>query len=195
MTAQRSRRPQRSTTWRRDSSERASDAGRGTAHAALVVAALATVLGLSGCAAGFSPARLVGQTDREVGQRLGVPTGRHALPDGGTRLEFATGPFGRHTWMLDLDAQGRVARSEQVLGEQQFSQVRDGMTRDELLRLIGRPGETRHGGRAGGEVWNWRFPTNDCLWFELGMIDGRVRAPGYAIDPRCDAPNDARSSS
>jgi hypothetical protein len=165
------------------------------ASPAFAGSALLAALALTGCAAVLSPEGLVGRSDREVGQQLGSPTGRHTLPDGGTRLEYATGPFGRHTWMLDIDAQGRVARSEQVLGEQRFAQVREGMTRDELLRLIGRPGETRHGGRAGGEVWNWRYPTNDCLWFELGMIDGRVRAPGYAIDPRCDAPSDARSSS
>ena len=159
-----------------------------------VAAALATALLVGGCAAYGPSASVVGQPIAQAERDLGPPTARYPMPDGSTRVEFARGPFGRHTWMLDVDAQGRVVRSEQVLGEARFQSVRDGMSTDELLRLIGRPGETRPGGWAGGEVWNWRYPTNDCLWFEVSVRDGRVKAPGYAIDPRCDPPSDGWSS-
>jgi hypothetical protein len=45
------------------------------------------------------------------------------MPDGTQRLEFARGPFGRHTYMVDLDAQGRVANVEQVLDARHFARV------------------------------------------------------------------------
>jgi hypothetical protein len=94
--------------------------------------------------------------------------------------------------MVDLDAAGRVSSARQVLNEASFADFQaraPGMSRDELLRTLGRPGERRHGGWQGGEVWSWRYPTNDCLWFESSIgADGIVRDGAYGIDPRCDRP-------
>lgn len=123
----------------------------------------------------------------------GQPTARYALPEGGTRLEYATGPYGRTTWMVDVDGAGRVVRSRQVLTEAEFLalQSASGLTRAALRRWIGTPGERRHGGRPGGEVWSWRYPTNDCLWFQASVADdGTVTGASYGIDPRCDGPNE-----
>jgi hypothetical protein len=144
----------------------------------------------AGCASYAPPADLVGQPMASVQQRLGPPTSVYTMPGGATRVEYARGPAGRHTWMLDVDAAGRVVGREQVLTPERFAQVRDGMSADEVRRLIGRPGETRSGGYHGGEVWNWRYATNDCLWFELSIVDGRAKGAAYAIDPRCDPPSD-----
>lgn len=131
----------------------------------------------------------------EVLRDWGRPTARHALPAGAERLEYASGPYGRTTWMIDLDASGRVEQARQVLNEAEFMQVQlrsaSGLTGDELRRWIGRPGERRHGGWAGGEVWSWRYPTNDCLWFQVSVsAGGRVTGGAFAIDPACDAPAD-----
>jgi hypothetical protein len=149
---------------------------------------------LSGCAAFAPPDIHAGQTEAEVRSVFGVPTGRYAMPGAATRLEYATGPYGRTTWMVDLDAAGRVTRARQVLNEASFIDFQaraPGMSRDELLRTLGRPGERKHGGYAGGEVWSWRYPTNDCLWFQSSIgDDGVVRDGAYGIDPRCDAPAD-----
>jgi hypothetical protein len=160
--------------------------GRGWVGATVVAASALVV----GCAGYAPPSDAVGRPITTVEQGLGPATARYPMPDGTTRVEFARGPLGRHTWMLDVDMGGRVLRSEQVLTAERFAQVRDGMTADEVRRLIGRPGETRSGGFQGGEVWSWRYHTNDCLWFELSILDGRARGPAYAIDPRCDPPSD-----
>jgi hypothetical protein len=54
---------------------------------------------LAGCA-GFGPPDIrPGQTEAEARASLGPNTGRYAMPGGVTRLEYATGPFGRTTWM------------------------------------------------------------------------------------------------
>ena len=102
-------------------------------------------------------------------QTWGAPTARYALEAGAERLEYASGPFGRTTWMVDVDAAGRVTRARQVLNEAEFLAVQSApvLNRHDILRWLGTPGERRPGGWAGGEVWSWRYPTNDCLWLSL----------------------------
>jgi hypothetical protein len=147
----------------------------------------AILAGLVGCAA-YGPGDLrAGASEAELMQSLGPPTSRYVMPDGSTRLEFARGPYGRHTWMVDLDAAGRVARWDQVLHELNFMTILPGQTRDEVLRNIGRPGE-RAGMRGDGQIWSWRYPTNDCLWYQVSLDSkGIVTSAGIGPDPRCDA--------
>jgi hypothetical protein len=151
--------------------------------------------GLAGCAV-VAPA--TGTTQAEVLKRWGAPTSRYTLPANSVRLEYATGPYGRTTWMVDLDDQGRVSQARQVLNETEFlavqTQAAHGMSRDDLLRWIGRPGERRRGGWPGGEVWSWRYPTNDCLWFQVSISDaGAVRDGAFGLDPMCSSPADAHN--
>ena len=135
-----------------------------------------------------------GQSEAEVRQRFGEPTGRHRLDGGRTRLEFASGPMGRETWMVDLDAGGRVSAWHNALEEWRLHALQQrlaqppALLRDELLRTLGRPGERGSGGwLAGGELWSWRYTTNECLLFQATLaVDGRVRDAGFNIDMRCD---------
>lgn len=132
----------------------------------------------------------------EVLGTWGSPSARYALPEGGQRLEFATGPYGRTTWMMDIDHSGHLVQARQVLNEAEFLRVQSAanLRREDLLRWLGTPGERRRGGWPGGEVWSWRYPTNDCLWFQSSVADdGRVTGSAYATDPRCDGPNDSRN--
>lgn len=135
----------------------------------------------------------VGQTEAQVQQAMGAATGRYALPSGVTRLEFARGPAGRTTWMVDLDASGRVTAFEQVLHEASFLRATAGMSTDELLRLFGRPAH-RAIDQGRRETWYWRYPTNDCLWFNVTFSpEGRTLAGGgYMTDPSCDFNDSAR---
>ncbi len=151
----------------------------------------ALALWLSGCV--VTPPGM-GSTEVEVLQRWGQPTARYPLGSGGLRLEYATGPFGRSTWMLDLDAGGRLVGAEQVLTDsslQAFQARAPGMPRDELLRTLGTPGDRRGGGRQGGEIWSWRYETNECFWFRVSIgDDGLVRDGGFYPDFGCDVPSD-----
>jgi hypothetical protein len=152
--------------------------------ARLIATATATAALLGACAIPFKP----GQTEAEVIAAAGPPTGRYVMPDGTRRLEYATGPMGRHTWMVDLDAQGRVQQVEQVLSEMTFLKITDGMARDDVLRLIGRPAH-RQREWMNKETWFWRYPTNDCLWVGVTMLppDWKVQhGAGYLPDPICD---------
>lgn len=152
---------------------------------------------LAACAAFAPPALPIGASADEVQRVFGPPTGRYELPGGGTRLEHARGPMGKQTWMVDLDAQGRVTRWWQALTEERlnaFMAIAPGMPRDELLRTLGRPAQVQHGGWTGGELWSWRYETNECLWFQAQVGDDRrVVSAGFGIDWRCDAGDRARS--
>jgi hypothetical protein len=158
------------------------------------VGGLVLLVVLAACAA--APGPQPGQSRESVLQTWGPPTGRYALPEGRERLEYATGPWGRVTWMIDVDGAGRVLGATQVLNERHFADFQarvPGMEPAEVLRELGRPGERRKVGWQGGETWSWRYPTNDCLWFQVSFDKAlRATSAGYGIDPTCDAPSERR---
>ena len=167
-------------------------AGNVAARTAAATAALAVLLSLGGCA-GYSPASLpVGATTAEIAARMGPATGRLALAGGAQRLEYARGPYGRHTYILDLDAQGRLVEWEQVLVEAKFNAIRTGMAQGEVLAAIGHPSEQRRvGWPAAGTVWAYRYETPFCQWFQLSLdAAGKVTDTGYGPDPMCSHDGD-----
>ncbi len=155
-----------------------------------VVAGALASLCLAACAA-FAPVTIVpGQAEADVVRALGPVTARYAMPDGTTRVEIARGPLGRQTYMIDVDAAGRVLRGEQVLDERHFAEIVDGMTEAQVLRRIGRPAERQPVGFVGRVVWSWRYENNLCLWFRVTFgPDGRtIGGGGYLPDPLCEPP-------
>lgn len=155
-------------------------------HRALVPVLSASLL--AGCVNMSSPTILApGASAEAIRARLGEPTGRYAGTDGGQRLEYARGPYGRQTWMLDVDAQGRLLKATQVLTESTFATIKAGMTRDEVLKLIGRPGNVGYVGWQKQTVWNYRYDSPFCQWFQVGLSPaGVVQDTGFGPDPLCD---------
>ncbi|MBW6494849.1 MAG: hypothetical protein K0B16_09900 [Burkholderiaceae bacterium] len=151
-----------------------------------LIGQMALAAALAGCA--LNPASLrPGQSEAQVRAALGEPTGRYQLPSGGERLEYALGPYGRATWMVDLDEHGQVSRWAQVLQDSYFAQIRDGMSREELLLLLGRPAD-RAPEWQNRETWSWRFETYECEWLRVTLsAEQRVVGGGsIMIDPMCD---------
>lgn len=123
----------------------------------------------------------------DVTASLGAPTARY--PRGsGERVEFARGPFGKHTFMLDFDAQGQLVSWEQVLTEPKFDAVRTGATRDEVLFALGHPAESKPLPVQGRTLWSYRYDAAFCKWFQVGLdsTTGKVVDTGYGPDPLCD---------
>lgn len=154
---------------------------------ALVGAIVVGVAALSGCT-GYSPAGLPrGATVAEVVSALGPPTGTTQAPQ---RLEFARGPAGRHTYMVDFDADGRMRSWEQVLTEARFFEVLPGQTQDQVIQRLGRPSTTFPIGRQHIMVWNYRYESPFCQWFQVSIGTapdtlGRVTEVGFGPDPAC----------
>lgn len=160
---------------------------RRPAWTSLVLAIVACVTLLSGCA-GYSPEGLPrGATVADVIAAMGPPTGTSQAPQ---RLEFARGPYGKHTYMVDFDADGRLLSWEQVLTEKNFLQVLPGQSQDDVLKRLGRPSTTFPIGRQHIVVWNYRYESVFCLWFQVSIGTapetlGRVTEAGFGPDPIC----------
>lgn len=153
-------------------------------NAAACAALLASAL-LAGCAT-YSPQALrPGMTADQVVAAMGPPNARHAQPGGGARLEYARGPMGLHTYMVDLDAQGRMTGWEQVLDDAHFNAIRPGISVQELQRQIGRPSAILPGGYQPGQVWSYRYDSLWCNWWQVSVVDGVVGSGAYTPDPRC----------
>jgi len=148
------------------------------------------LLALGACA---TPGSLPAGSGIDVA-RSGIqsPTGQYSLPNGGTRLEFARGAFGKETWMLDYDAKGTLVSSQQVLTEANFANITPGMTADEVRMRLGRPAHVFGAGWQDHlQIWNYRFAGGDCVWFQVSIRDAdhKVREAGIGQDPACDGPN------
>jgi hypothetical protein len=135
----------------------------------------------------YGPGRLApGQSEADARRELGEPTLRAALPNGGTRLDYARGPFGKHTWRVELDASGKVSSVGQLLTDRNFETLRPGWSKNEVLGVLGPASETRVGWRGVGEVWSYRYESVFCRWFQVWLVDGQVREAAYAPDPICE---------
>ncbi len=152
--------------------------------------ALAALLGA--CALGpYSPRGVPpGASRDEVLRVMGPPTATYTMPDGHVRLEYSRLPAGRHTFMVDLDAAGRMAHWENVLDEAHFAAIRPGMTTADVLRMIGPPTFTAwYRLPTPGITWNYRFETiQRCIVFQLAFdaASGTVLEGGaYPSDPGC----------
>jgi hypothetical protein len=160
--------------------------------AALVCLAIAC-LG-AGCAATGLQSLPAGSSTDEVLQRAGPPTAKYERA-GQQRWEYASGPAGQFTWMVDVDAAGKVLGVNQVLTEADFARVQPGETTDELRWQLGRPSETR-GIWRGASLWGYRYFSNACFWFVVTVEPtGVVRDSGYVPDPTCEAGKGDRSGS
>jgi outer membrane protein assembly factor BamE (lipoprotein component of BamABCDE complex) len=159
-------------------------------HVRLIAASLAALLG--GCALGsYSPSGVpAGASREEVLRIMGPPTAVYTMPDGHQRLEYNKMPAGKQTFMVDLDAAGRMAHWENVLDEDHFAAIRPGMTRADVLRLIGPPTfSSQYRRPEPGITWNYRFLTiQRCVVFQLAfsVATGQVLEAGaYPPDPGC----------
>lgn len=149
-------------------------------------------LALAGCMS-YGPGPLqAGQTADDAIARMGEPTARYPRTEGGTRLEFARGPMGKHTYMVDVDGGGRIASIRQVLDEKTFATLEPGMTREEVLYRIGTPSDRMRIARQNIDVWSYRYFVNFCQWFQVSMdiTTGQLRERGYGPDPMCEAGGD-----
>lgn len=153
---------------------------------AMMAAGVAAML--VGCA-GYGPGQLApGTAVTEVTARMGQPTNEYRQGDGSRRLEYARGPYGRHTYMIDVNPQGQVTQWQQVLTEKNFESLPNGLSQAELMYRLGRPSHEMSIPRRGERVWSYRYEAIFCQWFQVSLDNaGKVTSTGYAPDPLCDA--------
>ena len=116
---------------------------------------------LAGCAANpFNGYNIQPGTSRdEVLARMGPPT-RVVRLAGGERLQYSLQPFGRHMWIVDFDAAGRVVQAGQMLTEANFNKIQPGWTRDDVERDFGPPAWVDRVASWSGTVMTYRWKDN-----------------------------------
>jgi len=155
---------------------------------ARLLGACAIAITLLGCAHSYGPGDLApGASSAQVIERMGPPTGRYALPGGGQRLEFARGPYGKHTYMLDVDASDKLTKVEQVMTEAKFLTLQIGMSEQEVLSTIGHPADVRFLPRQQHKLWSYRYDTPFCIWYQVSIAaaTNQVAELGHNMDPAC----------
>ena len=124
--------------------------------AKVLLAAAASML--AACAT--PPSLAPGTTLDQARAKLGNPTGSYSLTGGGTRLQYSNQPFDQSVWNADFDAQGRLARVEQMMSDAAFSKVQSGKdTQDDVLRDFGRPADTFFYKLRDESAWMYRYFT------------------------------------
>ena len=119
------------------------------AAAALLVSACA---GYGG--AGLKPGIA---TEGEVRATMGPPAMELRDSDGTRHLYYPRGPLGNQTYVADLGSDGLLREVRQVLGDDTFNRIQQGMTGEEVLRRIGPPREKMHFANLRQTAWDYKF--------------------------------------
>jgi len=149
--------------------------------AAIVFFMLWVAITATGCA-GYAPsAKLIGEPREALIQTLGQPE-RENVIEGKKTLHFPRSPAGSHTYFVYLDDEDRVTGWEQVLTEVRFNQVTPGMTKDQVIDLIGVSRITHGLARDRGYVWHYRYFNQQCKSFVIEFAkEDIVRNADYRI--------------
>ncbi len=133
----------------------------------LRVFALAGAALAAGCA-GFNAGSLRSgvSTLPQIEAALGAPAMVWKNPEGTQQLAYPLGPSGTQTFMVFVGADGKLQRITGVLNEAQFGLVRAGMTKEQVLRILG----------PSGALWTQTFPrTNTLAWTWLYCAPGNFQ--------------------
>lgn len=118
---------------------------------------VALAVSLASCAVDGYNLRPGVSTAEDAVRSMGEPAMEFANPDGSRSLAYPRGPLGVQTFMVDLGRDGRVLAVRQALTDETFNRIRPGMTQDEVLRLIGPPGDYMEFPRMRQVSWEWRY--------------------------------------
>ena len=88
---------------------------------------------------------------------LGPPAGEYANADGSRTLAYPQGYYSGQTFLADVDRSGTVRGVRQALVEESFQRIDPGMTRDDVLRLIGPPVDSMAFPNRREISWEYRF--------------------------------------
>ena len=117
---------------------------------------------------------------------MGPATMEWQDPDGSATWEYARTPGGIVNYMIDFDPDKIVRNVRQVLTEENFARVVEGMTRDQIRRLLGQPASEQYYSLKREYVWDWKTKTDGAYnyFFDVYFDEsGRVTRTGTHYYP------------
>jgi hypothetical protein len=135
----------------------------------------------------------------EVVASMGEPAMVWKNPDGSLQLAYPRGPAGTQTFMAYVGPDGKLQRIEGVLDMAHFARIQAGMSKEEVLRVLGPPGPlwTQTYSRSNTLAWSWLFCDSSSLenFFDVmfdattGVVRSTEQRPNYqgrlGIQPTC----------
>ena len=127
---------------------------------------------LIGACAAYSGYGLKPGVDRleNVLNVMGQPAMRWQNEDHSTQLAYPRGPMGFQTYMAYIKSDGKLRQIENVMNQKNFARIQTGMTKDEVLRILGPSfsGWTAYFKARDELAWEWRY----CdAWNEAARFD------------------------
>ena len=134
---------------------------------------------LGGCAAYNGQGLKPGEDRLEsVLHIMGQPAMRWQNADGSVQLAYPRGPMGFHTYMAYIGPDGKLRQIENVLDQKSFARIRAGMTKEEVLYILGPsfPGWTAYFKARDELVWEWRYcdALNEAARFDVLFDDSKA---------------------
>ena len=101
---------------------------------------------------------------------MGQPAMRWQNPDDSVQLAYPRGPMGYHKYMVHIGSDGKLRQIENVMDEKTFSRIQPGMTKEDVLHILGPSfsGWTAYFKARDELVWEWRYCDE---WNELARFD------------------------
>jgi hypothetical protein len=95
----------------------------------------------------------------DVYATMGQPAMHWQDPDGSRQLAYPRGPAGFDTFMVRLRADGKLQSIGNVLDADHLANIRAGMNKEEVLRILGPPDAnmTVYFKARDELVWDWRY--------------------------------------
>jgi outer membrane protein assembly factor BamE (lipoprotein component of BamABCDE complex) len=129
-------------------------------------------------------------TEADVRAKFGEPAAIYAEEGGARTFEYPRQPEGQVNYMITIGTDGKMSALRQVVKAATFDQVRPGMDKAQLRRLLGRPAMTQAFELKQQEVWDWRFAENQQNKIFSVTLDrnGMVLSTAITLDPRTAMP-------
>lgn len=96
-------------------------------------------------------------SEADVRMVMGQPETVWEEDDGTRMLQYPKGPEGTRTWEFTIDKSGKLQDYRQLLTQETFVRVRQGMGRDEVRRMLGKPRTVVQFKLKNEEVWDWKY--------------------------------------
>lgn len=115
---------------------------------------LAPALLLAACA---TPGAFVGRSESDLRGQMGPPAGDYPNGDGTRTLAYPQGRLSTETYMVEVAPGGSVRSVRQGLTDDTIQRIEAGMSRDQVLRMIGPPRDVMEFPRRAETSWEYYF--------------------------------------
>ena len=114
-------------------------------------------------------------TAAEVKARMGEPGFIHHDNDGTAIWEYSRQPQGVQCYMIAFDGKDVVTRMDQVLNDANYARITDGLSKDDVRRILGAPATKVVFNNLREEIWEWRIegvPSTEETYFAVHFDTG-----------------------